>query len=278
MIPAHNEEAVLRPLLSTLLAGADPGELEVIVVANGCTDRTADVAREFGPDVRVVETSVASKSSALNLGDDNASVLPRIYLDADIPIDAPTVRRLAEHLQAPGALAATPSMRVDTSGRPWPVRAYYRVWVRLPYVVDGQLAGVIGLSAEGRSRFARFPDITSDDLWVRGHFLPEERVRLDDCDYVVQAPWSLRSLVRVKVRSFAGAEQLRSRYPDVAERGRGRGGARGRARTLLKEPRLWPALACYVFVWSAARAGGWWTVRRGGNPRWSRDDTTRQAR
>ena len=55
VIPAHNEEAVLGRCLRVLLAGSTPGELDVVVVANACTDRTAEIAREAG--VRVVETS-----------------------------------------------------------------------------------------------------------------------------------------------------------------------------------------------------------------------------
>src|SRR4051794_10857255 len=48
VIPAHNEEAVLARCLRVLLAGSQPGELDVIVVANACTDRTAEIAREAG--------------------------------------------------------------------------------------------------------------------------------------------------------------------------------------------------------------------------------------
>jgi glycosyltransferase involved in cell wall biosynthesis len=275
VIPAHNEAAVLGNVLTTLLAGAQPGELDVVVVANGCNDRTAEIAGGYGPDVRVIETDVPSKPNALNLGDEQARGFPRIYLDADIPIGVETIRRLVHRLAEPGALAASPSMRVDTAGRPWAIRAYYDIWTRLPYVADGQLAGVIALSEAGRARFGRFEDLIADDLYVRGHFAPEERLRLDDCEYVVQAPRNLRSLVNVKVRSFAGTIELQNRFPEVERRARGRGGVRGRMRTLAREPRLWPALACYVGVWATARAAGWWTIRFRKSTPWRRDETTR---
>ena len=48
IIPAHNEERVIARTLEAMVAGASPGELEIIVVANGCSDATADVARGFG--------------------------------------------------------------------------------------------------------------------------------------------------------------------------------------------------------------------------------------
>ena len=276
VIPAHNEAAVLGNVLDTLLANAAPGELDVVVVANGCRDRTAEIARSHGPDVHVIETDVASKPNALNLGDEHARRFPRIYLDADIPITVATVRRVVERLSEPGALAASPSMRIDTAGRPWAIRAYYDIWTRLPYVADGQLAGVIALSEAGRARFGRFEDLIADDLFVRGHFTPEERLRLDDCEYVVQAPHTLRSLVNVKVRSFAGTIELQQRFPEVETQARGRGGVRGRLQVLAGQPRLWPALTCYVGVWGTARAAGWWTVRSGGG-HWRRDETTRSA-
>src|SRR5262245_58336894 len=45
VIPAHNEARVIERGLSSLLEGARPGELEIVVVCNGCTDDTAARAR-----------------------------------------------------------------------------------------------------------------------------------------------------------------------------------------------------------------------------------------
>ncbi len=73
IIPAHDEGSVIARTLEAMTNGAAPGELDVIVVCNGCTDDTAAVARRFGPPVRVIETDIAGKSHALNLGDQNGS-------------------------------------------------------------------------------------------------------------------------------------------------------------------------------------------------------------
>ena len=64
MIPAHNEGQVIRRLLEQLITGADPGEMDIIVVANGCADDTAEVAASFGPTVRVLTLPIASKHAA----------------------------------------------------------------------------------------------------------------------------------------------------------------------------------------------------------------------
>jgi cellulose synthase/poly-beta-1,6-N-acetylglucosamine synthase-like glycosyltransferase len=78
IVPAHDEETLIGAGLEALTRGAEPGELEVIVVCNGCRDATADVARRVGEPVRVIETPVASKIHALNLGDQAASGYPRL--------------------------------------------------------------------------------------------------------------------------------------------------------------------------------------------------------
>src|ERR687885_433267 len=55
VIPAHNEEAVIAANLRRLLAGSAPGEFDVIVVANACSDGTAVAAKQVD-GVRVIET------------------------------------------------------------------------------------------------------------------------------------------------------------------------------------------------------------------------------
>ena len=51
IVPARNESANLRRLLPTLTALEYPGEVEIIVVADGSTDDTGDIARAFGARV-----------------------------------------------------------------------------------------------------------------------------------------------------------------------------------------------------------------------------------
>src|SRR5688500_7976815 len=126
IIAAYNEAAVIGRNLDRLLAGTAPGELEVVVVANGCVDETVAVAR--ARDVRVLDLPAPGKAAALNAGDEVATSTPRIYLDADIATTAATVRALASVLTqprpdgAPAPLAAVPDRRLVLIGRPLAVR------------------------------------------------------------------------------------------------------------------------------------------------------------
>ena len=164
VIPAHNEERVLPRLLAGLTDSARPGEFDVVVVANGCTDATADSARRE-PGVRVIETPVAAKGHALDLGDQAVSTFPRLYVDADIEIGAADVRSLADAVRRPGILAAGPVRGLPMAGVSVGVRWYYDVWQRLPGSADELYGrGVIAVSEDGHARLAGWADVMSDDL------------------------------------------------------------------------------------------------------------------
>lgn len=210
IIAAHDEEAVIGRCLDTLLADARPGEIEVVVAANGCHDRTAEVAASRR-GVAVVQTGLASKTAALNLGEQAATAFPRLYLDADIAITAADVRALAAALDGPGApVAAYPARRLDLAGRPLLVRCYFAVQRHLPAFEDGLFGrGLVAVSAQGRRRFLRFPDVIADDLFLDGLYAAHERVRVDAVTTVVAVPLRTRDLVRRLVRVRRGNAGLR---------------------------------------------------------------------
>lgn len=206
IIPAHDEERPLSRSLEVLLAHGGDERPEVVVVANGCSDSTAEVARAAG--VRVVEIAEASKTLALNAGDAAATVFPRIYLDADVGLCPGALDSLARVLREDGVMAAAPRAIFDLTESSWPVRAFYAVYRELPYVSDGLLGlGVYGVSAAGRARFDEFPEVTSDDLFVQRLFAPGERATVDHA-FVVSAPRDLRNLLRVRTRTAAGNAEL----------------------------------------------------------------------
>jgi len=99
-IPAHNEAPVLSATLARLQQQAYPSELfDVHVVADHCTDATADVARQGGAFVHERDTlPKGRKAYALQW------LLERI-LDRDPPYDAVAIFD-ADSLVDPGFLAA----------------------------------------------------------------------------------------------------------------------------------------------------------------------------
>jgi glycosyltransferase involved in cell wall biosynthesis len=271
VIPAHNEARVISRCLRTLLDGARPGELEVIVVCNGCHDGTAAIARAAAADVVVLEIDVASKTAALNAGDTAASAFPRLYVDADVELTIDAARATIEALRA-GALCAAPAARHDVSDRPWLVRRFYAVHERIPFFVGTGAVGngVYGLSEEGRRRFDRFPDITADDQFVLERFAQEERQTIRSEQFTIRAPRTLRGVVKVRTRSYRGNLELHAmEAPAAAEERVGR----STLRTLLLDRRV----AAGVPVWLAVNAFAKVQARRRWNGAWERDDTSRSG-
>ncbi|HLH45768.1 MAG TPA: glycosyltransferase, partial [Acidimicrobiales bacterium] len=260
IIPAHDEAGVIGRCLGRLLEGAHPGELDVVVVCNGCSDGTADVVRSAWPGVRVVELSSAGKARALNAGDEAAATFPRVYLDADVEVTVEDVRLVAQSLRSPGVLCAAPTVRFAVEDRPWAIRKFYEAWTQLPYLNDAMVgSGFFALSAEGRRRFASFPeDLIADDQFVLDHFSPGERASVPEATFVVHPPRRLRSLIAVRTRAYRGNRQL-ARRATTPERQVSR-----RAAVLrLARPGTLTALAVYAGVnllaeaRSRRAAGGW---------------------
>ncbi len=274
IIPAHNEAGVIGRCLSAIAEFGKAGRAQVIVVCNGCSDDTAAQARACGDWVRVIETPVASKSVALNLGDQAASFFPRIYLDADVVLSADALGALCEELDGRKCLAAAPRAHLDLSAASWAVRAFYAIDTRLPWARQGiGGSGVYGLTAEGRKRFDEFPPITADDGFVRLQFSRDERAFLDTAVSIVTPPRRLSELVAIKSRSHFGKYELRSRFPQLM-RNEGEPNTRALARLALS-PTNWPALAVYAYVKLAARRRGWRRFSDGDHQVWERDQSSR---
>jgi glycosyltransferase involved in cell wall biosynthesis len=277
VIPAHDEEAVLGRCLHALLAGARPHELDIVVVCNGCTDRTVAVARSWEGIVRVIETPVPSKSNALNLGDRAVRSFPRFYVDADVVLPLPALRRMAERLGRGGAAAAAPTMDLDLTRSTWPVRAFYAIWTRMPFTREGMVGvGVYALSEEGRRRFDAFPDVIADDGYVRALFGPDERVRVEDARVRVVPPSTYESLVRIRARSRLGGWELGKSHPELVRRPRGRERIRAWL-GIAARPWLWPQALVYLAVNVASRRLARRRLRDRAAYVWDRDETSRRA-
>jgi len=108
VIPAHNEEAYLERTLDALHRQEYP-PAEIIVVGNGCTDRTPDVAR--GRCHRLILLSQKGLGVARNLGARMAKGELLVFLDADTLLEPKALRVIAErfsHRDAAGTLKGKP--------------------------------------------------------------------------------------------------------------------------------------------------------------------------
>ncbi|WP_251838704.1 glycosyltransferase [Oceanitalea stevensii] len=273
VVPAHDEAAVIGRLLLALRSGGP--DLEVVVVANGCTDATAEVARGV-PGVRVLETPVPSKMHALALGDGHASRFPRFYVDADVVIGADGIGELAAALQAPGVHAVGPARHLDLAASSWLVRAYYSVWCQLPGVQRELYGrGVIGVDEAGHRRLAGWRDTMADDLLTAMSFASEELRVVPTAEVVIRAPREYGDLLRRRVRAMTGNRRLARDPAAPPLRGAG-GGVPTMAALIRRDARLLPAVAVFLGTAILARARARWALARGSTT-WLRDESSRRV-
>jgi glycosyltransferase involved in cell wall biosynthesis len=272
VIPAHNEARVIRRGLDRLFDGLGTG-IEVVVVCNGCTDGTADVARSSGHHISVIELDVASKAEALRAADRFATAFPRVYLDADVLVSGKAIQAVLEHLSRPPAVTARPPIVYDTSSSSWVVRRFYRARARIPAVM-GSLwgAGMYALSADGRGRFDQFPLLVADDLFVDRLFRTDEIDVVDTTPVVVVGAATASGLLATFRRTFRGNRAMRQLSTTE------RAGTRATVRDLVRLARQGPAefvdAAVYAAVVIAARILAWRHPKA--SYAWERDDTSRR--
>ncbi len=219
LIPAHNESAYISACLGHLYASdrlPDGVEVEVLVLANGCTDDTAHKARLLEPplgwQLHVLERGEGGKLAALNDGDKAARGDILIYLDADVEVEPDLLPQLVDALSVEQPLYATGTPVVSRAQSAYS-RAYSRVWQKLPFVTTGAPGfGLFAMTRAGRARWGDWPAIISDDTFARLSFSPAERLRLP-AKYHWPMVEGFRNLVRVRRRQNIGVAEIARLYP-----------------------------------------------------------------
>lgn len=231
IIPAHDEAAYIGICLQGLLASDAPTRrvggttehdmVEVIVVANGCSDATAEVAVQHktafaarGWQLIVMVDAVAQKINALNRADAVARGDIRIYIDADVQVSRALIALLVAALDRPEAAYASgrPDILVPRSGVS---RHYARFWMCLPFMAsDVPGCGIYAVNSAGRRRWHCFPEIMADDMFVRMHFGPDERLCAAAAySWPIAEGWGW--LVKVRRRQNSGLRQLHTAFPHL---------------------------------------------------------------
>lgn len=273
VIPAHNEAASIGRTLRALRTGTRPDDLEVVVVCNGCTDGTAELARQADPRARVIEISQPSKSEAVRVGNAATHVFPRLHLDADVELSGTAVLELLGPITRHEVLATAPLRMLPRERCSRWVRWYYDVWEALPQVQVGLFGrGAVVLSEAGEARVERLSGMMNDDLGMSDAFSAEERRVVTSAVAVIRPPRTVRDLVRRRIRVATGNAQ-------AVRLGARRAASRTRVRALIglavTRPGVAVRLPVFLGVYVVAALGARRAVRAGDFHTWQRDESSR---
>ena len=279
IVPAHDEARSIGRLLTALTSNPGQGDrsqdLDIVVVCNGCTDDTAQVARTHDRDgsIRVMEIPVPSKMEALRAGAAVAQRDVRVFLDADVVVDAASLAAMRRTMESAGALACGPVRVFPWEGVSRWVRWYYEVWQELPQVRSGLFGrGVLMVAPAGMQRLDLTTDLLSDDLAMSEAFAPAERVVAQAARVVIRPPKTLADLLRRRVRVAMGNTQADAEGIRSVQARTGIGDLLGVA---LRDPRQTLKLPVFLAITLIARTRATRQQTRGNATTWLRDESSR---
>ena len=238
---AYNERNTIGATVASLLSQSvivDPAiEMEIIIVANGCSDDTADVARKaLGAAPRSAHLAVAvrdvpaaGKANAWNIFIHEASASDAEFLvlmDADIEFGAPdAIARLVEHLKENPDVLVAPDQPVKKFGDGEGfLRPFIRALQKSGSDDDTALSGQLYAARASTLRGVRMPiGIVVEDGFLRAMVLtanftdPETRSRIRRAPGVrhFYRPYeTLSSIWRYERRQAAGTAINRFLYDE----------------------------------------------------------------
>lgn len=117
IVPAYNEEAHIASCLDAITKQDYGGDMEVIVVNDGSTDRTAKIASEYHINLIDLKTNVG-KANALNVGIEHSKGDIIVFSDSDSELASDAVSLLVSSLEEhPDAGAVAGNIYINDIGR-----------------------------------------------------------------------------------------------------------------------------------------------------------------
>ena len=239
LVPAYNEEAGIGSTLRSLLDSSHR-ELQIVVIDDGSSDRTADIAENMGDArVEVVRQANSGKAAALNTGLAHARYDIVVMVDADTVFEPDAIERIVQPLAHPAVGAVSGNTKVGNR------RTLLGRWQHLEYVfgfnldrrmfevlecmptVPGAIGAfrrdaVIGVGGVSEDTLAEDTDLTMA-LWRAGW-----RVLYEESAVAwTEVPTSVRQLWRQRYRWCYGTLQAMWKHRGAVF-GRGPAGRFGR--------------------------------------------------
>ena len=166
VIPAYNEEAwIAEKVRNTLALDYPPEKLEVVVVADGSTDRTVEAAQSVPGAAVLFEPERRGKVAAMHRALGAVATPLVVFTDANARLAPDALRHLVAPFAAPEVGAVAGEKRVCTSASGTAGEGLYWRYESALKRLDGRLHSVVGAAGELFAlRTAAVPDVEPDTI------------------------------------------------------------------------------------------------------------------
>jgi poly-beta-1,6-N-acetyl-D-glucosamine synthase len=223
IVVVYNGENFLADKLESILNQTYPQDrMQVLVISDGSTDRTDEIARGFSArGVRLLRVPHGGKPAALNAAVPEAEGEILVLTDVRQVLDSNAVAYLLACFADPHVGAVSGDMSVRSGDREESnVGLYWRYerWIRKQLAAVDSMMGATGpFYAIRRELFRPMPpDTLLDDMFVPlDAFFRGYRLVLEENAKAYDYPTDIRTEFRRKVRTLAGNYQIMGQFPDL---------------------------------------------------------------
>ena len=146
IVPAHNEEQYIGKCLQAIRTAeeqTESGSVQIIVVANRCTDKTAEIAAQYGAEI--IENQDKCIASIRNAGAKAAAGEILVTVDADTCIAPETFTEIRTLLESGRYIGGGAVPTFDRASLGIAVSTFYVLLQMLPEIIRcrGMLSGAV---------------------------------------------------------------------------------------------------------------------------------------
>ncbi len=220
-IPAHNEEATIGSTLDSILRQDYPGEMEITVCANACTDGTEEEVRRLQtqhPNLHLLSTPEKGKPNAWNMLRETATHDYHFFTDADVTVHPTAFRHLYHTLESRQDLVAAGGMIV-----PYLEESDWLTSLITPKpgpqgCLIGRLYAYHEEKLKSRMQHWGYPQMPSDiiheDAWLSLVIGIQQWTTHYEAK-VYYYPWNWSEAIQRQAQEKRGIQQLKQDYPHL---------------------------------------------------------------